>query len=130
MAGRYRGNGEGTISKRAVGRWVARYHVRTAGGPKRKAIYAGSRSEAATKLALAIAERDGSGPITVEPSKLPVSEYLVEWLATKKPELASDTHRRYTSIVEERLSPALGSLVDPTGIRLVSEPEEKLVDRA
>ena len=106
MAGRYRGNGEGTISKRKDGRWVARYYVRTAAGPKRRALYAGSRSEVATKLA-AIAERDGSGPKTVEPSKLPLSE----WLLSKKPELAPDTHRRYTNIVEGRLSPALGSLV-------------------
>lgn len=111
MAGRYRGNGEGTISKRKDGRWVARYYVRTAAGPKRRALYAGSRSEVATKLAAAIAERDGSGPITVEPSKLPFSEYFAEWLLSKKPELAPDTHRRYTSIVEGRLSPALGSLV-------------------
>ena len=111
MAGRYRGNGEGTISKRKDGRWVACYYVRTAAGPKRRALYAGSRSEVATKLAAAIAERDGSGPITVEPSKLPLSEYFAEWLLSKKPELAPDTHRRYTSIVEGRLSPALGSLV-------------------
>lgn len=110
MAGRYRGNGEGTISKRKDGRWVARYHVRTAEGPKRRAIYAGSRSEAATKLARAIADRDGKGPITAEPSKLPVSEYLSEWLASKKPDLGAETHRRYSSIVADHLSPVLGSL--------------------
>jgi hypothetical protein len=111
MAGRYRGNGEGTTSKRCDGRRVARYYIRAAAGPKRRAIYAGFRSEAATELALAIAERDGSGLITVEPSKLPLSTYFAEWLASKKPELAPDTYRRYTSIVEGRLSPALGSLV-------------------
>lgn len=110
MAGRYRGNGEGTISKRKDGRWVARYHVRTAEGPKRRAIYAGSRSEAAAKLARAIADRDGKGPITVEPSKLAVSEYLSEWLVSKKPDLGNDTHRRYSSVVSGHLAPALGSL--------------------
>src|SRR5215211_6608771 len=89
MAGRYRGNGEGMISKRKDSRWVARYYVRTAAGPKRRALYAGSRSEVATKLAAAIAER----------------------VLGEKPELAPDTHRRYTSIVEGQLSPALGSLV-------------------
>ena len=110
MAGRYRGNGEETISKRKDGRWVARYHLRTADGPNRGAIYACSRSEAATKLARAIADRDGKGPITAEPSKLPVSEYLAEWLASKGPDLGSETHRRYASIVTSHLSPALGSL--------------------
>lgn len=108
MAGRYRGNGEGTISKRKDGRCVARYHVRTADGPKWRAIYAGS--EAATRLARAIADRDGKEPITAEPSKLPVSEYLDEWLASKGPDLGSETHRRYASIVASHLSPALGSI--------------------
>lgn len=110
MAGRYRGNGEGTISRPKDGRWVARYHGRTAGGPNRRAICAGSCSEAATKLARAIADRDGKGPITAEPSKLPVSEYLAEWLASKGPDLGSETQRRYASIVTSHLSPALGSL--------------------
>lgn len=74
MAGRYRGNGEGTISER-------------------KAIYAGSRSEVATLLALATAERDGRSPTTVEPSKLALSEYLAERLAAKRPPAV--TSRRY-----------------------------------
>jgi integrase len=104
MAGKRRGNGEGSISKRKDGRWVARYFV----GGKRKALYAKTRSEAASKLSQAIAERDGK-PLTAEPSKLPVREYLREWLASKKPELAPDTHRRYTSIVENHFF-ALGSL--------------------
>lgn len=111
MAGKYRGNGEGTISRRKDGRWVARYHVRTAAGSKRRAIYARSRSEAAAKLAQAIAERDGHGPLTAPPSKLSAAEYFSEWLVSKEPELASSTHRRYASIVEGRLSPVLGSLM-------------------
>ncbi len=108
MAGKSRGNGEGSISRRADGRWVARYHFETSEGKKRKALYAKSRSEAASKLASAIAERDGK-PITAEPSKLPVREYFREWLASKKPELAPDTYRRYTSIVDTHFLP-LGSL--------------------
>lgn len=89
---------------------MARYYIQTAAGPKRKALYAKSRSEAATMLARAIADRDGKGPITAEPSKLPVSEYLSEWLTSKKPDLGAETHRRYSSIVDAHLSPALGSL--------------------
>jgi hypothetical protein len=34
-----RGNGEGSITKRRDGRWMARYTVHTAKGPKRKHIY-------------------------------------------------------------------------------------------
>jgi integrase len=108
VAGKRRGNGEGTISRRKDGRWVARYFIETTEGKKRKALYARTRSEAASKLAAAIAERDGK-PLTAEPSKLPVHDYFREWLAAKKPELAPDTHRRYTTIVESHLS-LLGAL--------------------
>jgi hypothetical protein len=71
----------------------------------RKALYAKTRSEAAAMFA--IAERDG--PITLEPSKLLLSEYFAEWLASKKLQLAPETHRRYSSIVEGRPSPSLAS---------------------
>ena len=52
-----RGNGEGTIGRTKDGRWCARYYVETSQGRKRKAIYAHTRLEAATKLAHAIAQR-------------------------------------------------------------------------
>jgi integrase len=107
MAGRHRGNGEGTISRRKDGRWVARLYVETTEGKKRKALYAASRSEAASKLAAAIAQRDGQ-PMIAEPSKLLVRHYLEEWLAAKKPDLAPDTHSRYESIVRNHLT-LLGS---------------------
>jgi integrase len=106
MAGKYRGNGEGTISRRKDGRWVARYF--DASRTKRKALYAKTRVEAASRLAAAIAERDGK-PITAEPSKLPLREYFREWLASKKPELAPDTYIRYASIVNSHLA-LLGSI--------------------
>lgn len=89
---------------------MARYYIQTAAGPKRKTLYAKSRSEAATMLVRAIAERDGSGPITIEPSKLSTADYFAEWLASKKSELVPDTHRRYSGIIEHHLSPAFGSL--------------------
>jgi integrase len=38
-----RGNGEGSITKRKNGRWMARYTVHTAKGPKRRHIYGGLR---------------------------------------------------------------------------------------
>jgi integrase len=47
---RKRGNGEGSITKRKDGRWMARYTVQTAKGPKRKHIYGKTRQEVAEKL--------------------------------------------------------------------------------
>src|ERR671916_171942 len=45
-----RGNGEGGISRRKDGLYMARYTVQTATGAKRKAVYGKIRKEAAEKL--------------------------------------------------------------------------------
>jgi hypothetical protein len=45
-----RGNGEGTISRRKNGGWIAQYYVYTAKGCKRKTLYGKTRAEAARKL--------------------------------------------------------------------------------
>ena len=58
MARQRRGNGEGGVSRRKDGSWMARYTVQTPTGRKRKVIYAGSHEEARRKLTEAIAERD------------------------------------------------------------------------
>lgn len=54
-----RGNGEGSISRREGGGWMAQYYAEVGGKRKRKALYARTRAEAAAKLAKAIADRDG-----------------------------------------------------------------------
>ena len=51
-----RGNGEGSISRRKDGRWMGRYTVHTARGPKQRAVYGRTRAEAAEKLTKAMAE--------------------------------------------------------------------------
>jgi integrase len=53
-----RGNGEGSITRRKDGLYMARYTVQTATGPKRKTIYAKTHKETAEKLAEALATRD------------------------------------------------------------------------
>lgn len=110
MAGRSRGNGEGTISKRKDGRWSARYFVWTPDGQKRKTVYGKSRGEVAKKLAAAIAARDGRSPMAFDAEKVTVAEYLSTWLESKKNELAPSTFRKYEAMVHNRLVPALGSL--------------------
>jgi integrase len=54
-----RGNGEGSITKRRDGRWMARYTVHTVKGPKRKHIYGRTRQEVAEKLSKAVSDRVG-----------------------------------------------------------------------
>jgi integrase len=58
-----RGNGEGSITRRKDGLYMARYTVETATGAKRKAVYAKTRKEAAEKLtASAKAPTTGTNP--------------------------------------------------------------------
>jgi integrase len=52
-----RGNGEGSITKRKDGRYMARYTVHTTKGPKRRTVYGRTRKEAADKLAKALSDR-------------------------------------------------------------------------
>ena len=54
-----RGNGEGSITRRKDGLYMARYPVQTATGAKRKTLYGKTRSEVAAKLSKALADREG-----------------------------------------------------------------------
>src|SRR3712207_5520955 len=71
--------GEGSITKRKDGRWMARYTGHAAKGPKRRHIYGKTRQEVAVKLAKAMADRDGG--IEMNPSNVTVNEYLRRWLS-------------------------------------------------
>jgi integrase len=54
-----RGNGEGTISRRKNGGWMAQYRVHTSEGRRRKTLYGKTRKEVAKKLARALSDREG-----------------------------------------------------------------------
>ncbi len=102
-----RGNGEGSISRRKSGSWVAQYYVDTGGIRKRKTLYAKSRAEAARALARAISDRDGG--LVYDAGKLTVGEYLKLWLADSVKGVAKETtHANYAYINRVHVSPALG----------------------
>ena len=67
-----RGNGEGSISRRKNGGWMAQYAVYTAEGRKRKTIYGKTRAEVSEKLTKAMADRDDG--IVYDAGKLTVGE--------------------------------------------------------
>jgi integrase len=75
---RKRGNGEGSITKRKDGRWMARYTVHTASGRKRKTIYGKTRAEVAEKLIKAMA--DSNGGVAFDAENLTLAGYLKHWL--------------------------------------------------
>jgi integrase len=52
-----RGNGEGSITRRKDGLYMARYTIQTATGTKRKTIYGKEREDVAEKLADALSAR-------------------------------------------------------------------------
>jgi hypothetical protein len=73
-----RGNGEGTISRRKNGGWMAQYYVYTAKGRKRKPLYGKTRAEAARKLARALSDRENG--LTFDAGRITLGEYLERWL--------------------------------------------------
>ncbi len=105
-----RGNGEGSISRRKDGLYMARYTVRTADGPRRRTIYGKkgeSREDLATRLTKAMADRDGG--ITYDAGKMTVGEYLERWLSDSvRDTVRQRTFERYESIVRLHLIPGLG----------------------
>ena len=69
-----RGNGEGSITRRKDGLYMARHTVQTPTGPKRKTVYGKTRAEAAEKLTKAMADRDGG--LVFDADGIKVGEYL------------------------------------------------------
>jgi integrase len=105
---RKRGNGEGTISKRADGRYTAAIFVtRPDGSRGRKWIYGRNRAEVAGKLAQ-LAQRVQSGTVVATRSPT-LSEYLEYWLKeVAEPKLRPTTISKYRTAVELYLRPGLG----------------------
>jgi integrase len=104
-----RGNGEGSITRRKDGLYMARYWVETSQGPKRKTIYSKKREEVADKLARALAERaDG---IVYDDENVTVGEYLDSWLkGSVRGSVRQSTFDRYEIAVRVHIKPALGRL--------------------
>ena len=73
-----RGNGEGSISRRGNGGWMAQYAVYTPEGRKRKTIYGKTRKDVAAKLARAVSDREDG--LVFDAGNLKVGEYLERWL--------------------------------------------------
>jgi len=116
-----RGNGEGSISKRSGGGWMAQYYVLSGtGGRERRTLYARTRTEAARKLARVIGERDTG--FVVDAGKLTVGDYLERWLKDSvKGTVRTSTYEAYRYMVEPHLVPFLGALklrdINPVHVR-------------
>jgi len=98
-----RGKGEGSIGRRADGRW---YAVLTLPDGKRRWRYAPTRKEAQRKLddlraAVARGQDLHTGQQTVE-------QYLTHWLETIQPTVRPSTYERYQHMIVAFALPAFG----------------------
>jgi integrase len=106
---RKRGNGEGSVTKRSDGRWMARYTVYTTKGPKRKSFYAKTRKEASDKMAKALS--DSAEGIVYEDDNMTMGEYLDRWLkGSVRGSVRKSTYDRDAYIVVNHIKPALGRI--------------------
>jgi len=100
-----RANGEGTIYKRADGRWTASVSLP---GARRKSYYGTTRQEVASKLVAAQKQRQDGLPLLTE--RQTVKSYLEEWLETARPSLRPATHKRYSEYVRLHAIPVIGAV--------------------
>src|SRR5215208_311859 len=104
-----RGNGEGSISRRKNGGWIAQYAVYTAEGRKRKTLYGKSRADVAAKLAKALSDREGG--LTFDANNMKLHDYLSLWLTDSvRDSVRPATYEGYARQVRNHLTPTLGPI--------------------
>lgn len=105
---RKRANGEGTIYKRADGRFVGSAFVPILGGGRRRRyVYGRTRKEARDALDELL--RDAANGVRRPTKRQTVAEYLDYWLEhVVKPERRLTTYSGYETMVRVHIAPALG----------------------
>lgn len=101
-----RGNGEGSITKRANGLWMGRITVgrdSETGKLQSKALYGKTRKEVSDKMTEALAKVN-----TGTSSKQTTGEYLDDWLRTIKNSVKPTTWEGYETQVRVHIKPAIG----------------------
>lgn len=104
-----RGRKEGSIFKRADGRWSAQLDLGYAGGKRnRKVFYGHTRAEVSKKLDEARAlVRDG---LQIPAERYTVGQLISEWLDDTASDRAARTNERYRTMAELHVLPHVGHL--------------------
>lgn len=98
-----RDRGEGTIAKRADGRWTAAI---TLDDGRRKWFYGSTRREVADKLAKALNDRK-QGTLLLTSERLTLGQYLATWLTSAaKPSVRPKTFVSYSGLVRNHIAPS------------------------
>jgi integrase len=105
-----RGQNEGSIFKRADGRWCAQVNLGYVNGRrKRKYYYGDTRKEVQEKLTQTL--RDVQQGLPVPTERLTVERFLARWLEdSAKPTVRPRTYETYQHRVTKHLAPALGRI--------------------
>lgn len=105
-----RGRGEGSIYKRADGRWVGSYSAGYNGEGKRRrrVVYGESKKEVKDRLRELENEVAAGRPVEVQ--RITLAEYLDRWIASIENTVAPSTYTRYKCSVEQQIKPHLGSM--------------------
>ena len=104
-------NGSGTIRKRADGRWEGKYSLGydpKTGKLIRKSVYGKTQKEVRLALSKIVSEMD-SGTYA-EPSKMKVSQWLDEWLASYTMNIKPATRSAYEEHIRVHIKPGLGGI--------------------
>ncbi len=103
--GKKKANGEGSITKRADGRYMGRFTV----NGKRKTVYGSSHEEVRQKLNEKLNEV--AKGIYIEPGKDTVGSWLRDWLVTYAlPTVKQSTYISYEGYVRIHIEPELGNI--------------------
>lgn len=100
-----RGHREGSIRKRADGRWEARISLP---GGKIKSLYAKTRVEVMQRLTAALHDQQQGLPIGLD-DRQTIEHWLTQWLAMKRPTLKASSYSRYELTIRLHIIPALGA---------------------
>jgi integrase len=120
-----RGNSEGTIAKRADGRWEARVSLPNG---TRKSFYGKTREDVQKKLRKA--QRDIESGLSLGDGRQTVEQYLTSWLESAKHRLKVTSHYRYTVQIRHNILPGIGKipLIKLTAQHLQSLYTQKYTD--
>lgn len=100
-----RSSGEGTIVKRADGRWAGAVSLPDG---RRKWVYGKTQQEAARKIASVRNDRDTGLPISTE--RRTVGDYLESWIVMRKPSLRPGAHENYAWYLRKYVIPFIGKV--------------------
>lgn len=105
-----RSNGEGSIYRRADGRWTAAHYVlQSNGGRIRRAVYGKTRKEVADRLSELISKTAAGVPLAVE--SWTVERYADHWLSdVVAPRLRPATLSSYRETMRLHIAPTVGRI--------------------